>query len=122
MPPVALSVILKTSTAVLPRVWMLAATTDTFATLRAWQIGTANRHVERVSARSTHGKSKQCVWRPYRSVCTRSVSSPGRSGTSTRSMVNFSLASLVNVCVAFRVARWQREHVPQALARHRLSA
>ena len=34
----------------------------------------------------------------HRSVCTRSVSSPGRSGSSTRSMVNLSLSSLVKVC------------------------
>ena len=86
-PPVELSVILKTSTAVLPCVRMDAATTDTLATLK-------NRAAHQTGSRHDVG------WRDFahRNVCTRSVSSPGRSGTSTRSIVNLSFVSLLSVC------------------------
>ena len=85
-PPVELSVILKTSTAVFPCVRIDAATTDTLATLK-------QRTGQKASKRGAGRRDKA-----HRSVCTRSVSSPGRSGTSTRSIVNLSFVSLLSVC------------------------
>lgn len=107
------SLSLNTSTAVAPCVWMLAATTDTLFTLAESGEGERGRGASRCVESVRTSRARRCgaavaVRRPrgggggahgaHLRLFTRSVRRPGRSGTSTLSIVKSSSCSLDSSC------------------------